>query len=113
MFVIPLTTDPNQTFQCTIPIDGENRRLAFGLSYNSISKYWTMSITDPEERKTLIDSLPIQIGEFPAANLLEQFAYLKIGSATIVKVGAASEYLNPDDITLGSDYVLVWGDTIA
>ena len=113
MYVIPLTTDPNQTFQCTIPIDGENRRLIFGLSYNSAAEYWTMSITDPEERKMLVDSLPVQVGEFPAANLLGQYVHLKIGSATIVRAGPASEHLNPSDKSLGADYFLVWGDTIA
>lgn len=113
MYIIPLTTDPNQTFQSTIPIDGDNRTLSFGLRYNAVAGYWTLSITDPYTRKMLIDSLPILIGEFPAANILEQYSYLGIGSATIVKVGPVPENVNPDDKTLGTNYVLVWGDTIA
>lgn len=112
MYVIPLTTAPNQKFQCTIPIDGENRRLHFELRYNSVAGYWCMTIHDPELRETLVDSLPILVGEFPAANLLEQYSYLKLGSATIVKVGTVDEHANPDDTTLGTNYALVWGDTL-
>ena len=112
MFVIPLTTDPNQKFQCTIPIDGDNRRLSFELRYNDVAEYWSMTIHDPELRRTLIDSLPILVGEFPAANLLEQYSYLNLGSATIVRVGPTDENANPDDSTLGTNYQLVWGDTV-
>jgi hypothetical protein len=112
MFVIPLTTEPNQRFQCTIPIDGDNRRLSLELRYNAIAEYWNMTIHDPALRRTLIDSLPILVGEYPAANLLEQYTYLNLGSATVVAVGPADEYANPDDTTLGTNYMLVWGDSI-
>ncbi|MCL2085177.1 MAG: hypothetical protein FWH06_07985 [Oscillospiraceae bacterium] len=71
-----------------------------------------MSIYDPEQRRTLIDSLPILAGEYPAANLLEQYAYLNIGSAVVAETGASDKYANPDDTTLGKSYQLVWGDSI-
>jgi len=112
MFVIPLTTAPNQRFQSTIPIDGANRRLSFELRYNSVAEYWSLTIHDPELRRTLVDSLPVLMGEYPAANLLEQYAYLKIGSATVVRIGQTDEFANPDDTTLGSNYALVWGDSV-
>ena len=113
MYVIPLTTAPNQTFTCTIPIDGENRRLVFALRYNSVAEYWCMTIHDPELRRTLVDSLPILTGQYPAADLLEQVRYLGLGSATIVEVGPTDPGANPDDSNLGASYQLVWGDTIA
>ena len=112
MYVIPLTTDPNQTFQSMIPIDGENRRLSIELRYNDIAKYWVMSITDANTRKMLVDSIPLLAGKYPAANLLGQFGYLGVGSATIVSVGPISECANPDDTTLGASHIIVWGDTI-
>jgi hypothetical protein len=112
MFVIHLTTDPNQTFTCTIPIDGENRRLNFNLRYNNVAAYWCMTISDPLLRRTLIDSLPIIVGQYPAADLLEQYRYLGLGSATVVAVGPTEPDANPDDKTLGKNYMLVWGDTV-
>lgn len=112
MYIIPLTPAPNQTFRCTIPVDGENLPLQFGLRYNQQAKYWTMSVTHGNTGKLLLDSIPIITGEYPAANLLEQYSYLKIGSAVVVPVGPETSNPEPDDETLGSSFALVWGDTI-
>jgi hypothetical protein len=112
MYVIPLTTRPNQTFNCTIPIDGDNRPLSFQLRYNAVAKYWNLTVIDALTKKTLIDALALMVGEYPAANLLEQFSYMGLGSATIVREGEIPTYENPDDKTLGTEYYLVWGDTI-
>jgi len=112
MYVIPLTTDPNQSFTSVIPIDGDNRRLNIDLRYNEIAKYWCMTIHDPELRRVLIDSLPLLIGEFPVADLFQQYQHLGLGSATIVAVGPTEPNTNPCDETLGSSYVLAWGDTV-
>jgi len=113
MYIVPLTTEPNNTFVCSIPIDGQNRRLSFMFRYNSIAKYWTMRVSDPNERRVLIDSLPVLIGRYPSANLLEQHVHLGIGSATVVQIGPPTESENPDDTTLGTNFYLMWGDTIA
>jgi hypothetical protein len=112
MYVIPLTTAPNQTFNCTIPIDGSNRPLSFQLRYNSIAKYWNLTVIDARTKDTLIDAVPLMVGEHPAANLLEQFEYMGIGSAVVVHEGDLPSHLNPDDTNLGSEYYLVWGDTV-
>ncbi len=111
MYIIPLTTAPNQTFNCTIPIDGENRPLSFQLRYNSIAKYWNLTIIDARTKATLIDAIPLMVGEYPAANLLEQFEYLGLGSAVVVKEGDLKHDENPNDSNLGSEFYLVWGDT--
>ena len=111
MFIIPLTTEPNQTFRCTIPIDGQNRRLAFGLRYNNIAEYWNLTVIDGVTNETLIDSIPLQRGEFPAANLLEQYEYMKIGSAVIVHHGKLPPDADPNFSNLESEFYLVWGDT--
>lgn len=112
MYVIPLSTDPNQTFNCTVPIDGKNRPLSFQLRYNSIAGYWNLTVTDARTKETMIDALPIMVGEYPAANLLEQFGHLELGSAVIVKEGDLQGAENPDDTNLGTEYYLVWGDTV-
>ncbi len=113
MYVIPLTTEPNQTFNCTIPIDGVNRRLSFNLRYNSVAAYWSLTVKDGVTNATLIDAIPLLRGQYPAANLLEQYSYMKLGSAVIVHQGELPEGANPDDTNLGAEFYLVWGDTIA
>jgi hypothetical protein len=69
-----------------------------------------MGITD-EKGILLVDSLPIITGIFPAANLLEQYQYLRIGSAVVVPVGSPAT-VEPDNTNLGSEFALVWGDTL-
>ena len=112
MYIIPLTTEPNQQFNCTIPIDGKNRRLSFDLRYNSIAEYWSLTINDGVSMDILIDALPLMRGQFPAANLLEQYSYMKLGSLVVVHQGKLPDGVNPDDITLGTEFFLVWGDTV-
>jgi len=112
MYVIPLTTEPNQTFNCTIPINGTNRPLSFQLRYNSIAAYWNLTIIDARTKETMIDAIPLMIGEYPAANLLEQFSYMDIGSAVIVREDDLLETNDPDAENLGAEYYLLWGDTL-
>ena len=71
-----------------------------------------MTVIDAVSKATLIDALPIMVGEYPAANLLEQFGYMNLGSAVVVKEGDLQGAENPDNTNLGSEYYLVWGDTI-
>ena len=112
MYVIPLTTEPNQTFNSTIPIDGKNRRLSFNLRYNAIAEYWNLTVKDGVSGEILIDAIPLQRGQFPAANLLEQYKYMGLGSATIVHQGKLPPDANPNDTNLGTEFFLVWGDTL-
>jgi len=112
MYTIPLTSDPNQTFRCTIPIEGNNLTLLFKLRYNSESEYWAMTLTDGQTNEMLVDSVPLLAGEYPAANLLEQYAYLNIGSAVIVKMNPDAEGANPGPDNLGTDFKLIWSDTL-
>ena len=112
MYIIPLTTEPNQSFNCTIPIDGNNRRLSFILRYNSIAKYWNLSIRDGVSGELLIDAIPLQRGQYPAADLLGQYGYMGLGSAVIAQQGELPAGADPDDTNLGSEFYLVWGDTV-
>jgi len=108
--IIPLTSDPYQSFITTIPVDGKNLKLKLGISYNSSAEYWTMSITDPVTGKLILDGIPLLTGGYPAADLLGQFGYLGLGRATIVNVGN-STMDSPDDTNLGTDFLLAWGDS--
>ena len=106
---IPLTTAPDQKFSITLPVDDKNITLTMRVRYNTQANYWWISIY--KGGTLLLDSLPLVAGNYPTANILEPYAYMGIGSAYIVKVEDTTlDY--PDDSTLGSNFVLVWGDNI-
>ena len=111
IYEIPLTSEPNQNFKCTVPVDGENKAFIFDIRYNLEAQYWVLTVTDDLANVILIDSLPLLAGVYPAANLLEQYAYLNIGSAYIVKVNPDITDENPTAETLGSGFKLYWSDT--
>jgi hypothetical protein len=106
--LIPLDTSPNQNFKVTLAVDGNSLTLQLTIRFNSMAGYWVMTIQDASGN-LLLDSIPMLTGEFPAANILGQFGYLRIGSAYIISNGAAIDY--PDATTLGTDFLLIWGDT--
>jgi len=108
--VIPLTSEPNQSLTVTIPIGSQNITLNLKISYNSAAGYWVMTVKD-KSNNILVDGIPLLCGQYPAGDLLEQYQYLNIGSAFILNLG--NSYLDsPDDTTLGTDFVLVWGDSM-
>lgn len=108
--IIPLTSDPDQQFSCTIPVDGKNVKLYFRLRYNTEGGYWWMSVT--KDGIMLVDALPLLYNEFPAADMLEQYSYFGIGSACICKSSNTDKSDRPTENNLGADFVLVWGDTV-
>jgi hypothetical protein len=107
--IIPLTSDPNQTFNTSLNIDNSNITLTLTLKYNEMSGYWKMSIANTAGT-LLLDSIPVITGLYPAANLLGQYSYLNIGSAYVVKTTSTTLDF-PDSSTLGTDFVLAWSDT--
>jgi hypothetical protein len=106
MYIIPLATDPNQTFSCTIPVDGKNITFYFFLRFNTEAKYWAMDIMD-KNKNMILSSIPL----ISKANLLEQYSYLNIGSAYILKTDKTLSSDAPNEYNLGVDFILVWGDT--
>jgi len=109
--IIPLTTDPDQTFNCTIPVDGKNLKLKLRVRFNTAADYWVMSIYDTASNALILDSIPLLTGVYPAADLLGQYGYLGLGSAAIINVGNNSMD-SPDSTNLGTDFLLIWGDTV-
>lgn len=110
--VIPLTPGKNQSMSCSLPVDGANISLSFVFTYNSIGGYWYMSVTDTKKKTLYLDAVPLVIGNYPAANVLSQYSYLKLGSAWVIPSNQAAGLVNPTSANLGTDYVLIWSDTV-
>jgi hypothetical protein len=107
--IVPLTSDPNQTLQVALSINGTTRTFTLMLHYNEEAGYWEMTVIDPGTLEALIQSLPLLTGDYPAANILGQYGYLGIGSAYIINAtGIEADHPGVDN--LGTDFVLVWGD---
>jgi hypothetical protein len=107
--IVPLTCDPNQSFAATLMVDGANITLNLALNYNEIAGYWVMSIAD-SRNNPLVASVPLLCGAYPAANLLAQQAYLKIGSCYVINA-TNDPGDHPDNTNLGSSFVLLWDDS--
>jgi len=134
--VIPLSISPNMTMTAQLTVDGGPLSLNLKFKYDSMAGYWVMSISNTNN-DLLLDSIPLITGSYPAANILGQYRYLRIGSWYVVnvskivpKVGAFTGYGEgwygagpyggelglggtdyPNDTNLGSDFQLWVGDT--
>lgn len=103
--IIPLTTDPNDTFSSTIPVNGKNKKFYFFLRYNEEAEYWVMDLSD-ENKQPIVSSIPLISG----INILEQYEYLKIGKAYIINTDKSLLADKPDANNLGDTFKLVWTD---
>jgi hypothetical protein len=109
--IIPLTNAPQQTLQVALNVDGSVLRLQLAFNFNEMAQYWTMSISN-SQGVLLLSSIPLMTGDWPAANLLAQYGYLKIGSAFLINLGqVADDY--PTSTELGNAFSLLWDDTAA
>jgi len=104
--IIPVTSNPNQIFNISIPIDEKNLKLKFLISYNRIAEYWSMTIFDYRVNEIVLTGIPLLTGQ----NLLAQYAYLNLGSAYLVNLtGNLPD--TPDDTNLGTAFLLVFEDS--
>lgn len=107
--IVPLTSMPNQSLSVQLTVDGLPLTLNLTLNYSYMSGHWAMTVYSAQGA-LLLDSVPMLTGVYPAANMLAQHAYLAIGSAYLLNVGSSdADYPGAND--LGSDFLLVWGDT--
>ena len=105
---VPLSST-QQSIIVQLQVDNSPLTLGLTIHWSTMAGYWVLTIYDARGN-LLIDSIPLVTGWWPAANLLSQFGYLKIGSAYILNLGVNnSDY--PGDIDLGTGFILVWGDT--
>lgn len=83
--VIPLNNSPNQSYTVQLSVDGSSLTVNITVKFNEMAGYWILSISDVNNN-LLVDSVPMVTGTYPAGNLLQQQAYLKIGSWYLVNV---------------------------
>jgi hypothetical protein len=108
--IVPLTASPNQSFAVTLQVDGQPLTLNLNIRWNEMAGYWVLQISD-STGSLILDSLPLITGWYPAANILAQFAYLRIGSAYVLNLGnSSSDYPGKPD--LGTAFALLWDDTV-
>lgn len=108
--VVPLDGRPNQTFETSVLVDGVVRRFRIRLFWDWLAGYWHITITDPVTGADHLTAIPLITGAYPVANLIEQYAYMGIGSLWVVPVGNQAEDW-PGLETVGSGFILAWGDT--
>ena len=108
--IVPLSSAPMQTLTVQLQIDGNAISLQLAIRWSEMAGYWVLSISD-SQGVLLLDSTPMITGWYPAANILAQYGYLRIGSAYLLNLGNnASDYPGRND--LGSAFILLWGDTV-
>jgi hypothetical protein len=107
--IVPVTNNPNQVFKTTLTVDGQQLTVNVKLSFNSMAGYWVMDILDQNGNELYV-GIPVLSGYWPAANLLEQQQYLAVGAIYIINA-SQSPLDSPNTSSLGSDFILLWGDT--
>ena len=106
--IVPLTNAPNQTLNVSLNVNGAVLRLGLFITYSEMAQYWLMSISN-SVGNLLLSGVPLLTGTWPAANLLAQQGYMRIGSCYVINLGQV-----PDDYPtaseLGSSFLLLWDD---
>jgi hypothetical protein len=112
--VLPVTSDPNQTFEVSLPIDGRNRRLKFFFNWNPIGQYWQFDLYDQNnEGIQLLSNMPVYSIDYPYNNIILRYEYKEVGSLYVVNVGDSTSFTadKPNLNNLGSEWLMIWGDT--
>lgn len=112
--VLPVTSDQNQTFEVSLPIDSANRRLKFFFSWNPVGQYWQFDLFDLNNNGVqLLSNMPVFSIDYPYNNIILRYEYKEVGSLYLVNVGnsKSGNADRPNIDNLGTDWVMVWGDT--
>ena len=102
--VIPLTNAPNSTQDFKVTIGEENKHIKLYLRYLDRFDLWLADIVDYSTGIPLVNGIPFVMGE----NFLGQYKYLGIGDAYVVNQYPTA-LQHPDNKTLGSTFLLIWG----
>ena len=109
--VIPVTSDPDNTMAViNVDINGERMQFLFRFRFNVSMEYWFMDVSNAVDGTPYLSGIPLVTGEYPAADLLEQFHYKGIGRAVIVKMMDTPTTDIPKEKNLGVEFTLSWGD---
>ena len=107
--LVPLTLSQAQTFAVQLTVNTQPLTLNLTLTYSPMSGYWQMAVADVNGN-SLIASVPLITGLYPAANLLAQYQYLQIGSAYLLNTGtSALDYPGVNNL---NQFSLLWGDNV-
>lgn len=109
MVRIPLYPYPNQTFQCRVPVNGQNKNFRFNLWYNEQAKYWLLTLIDVDKEEVIFSNLPLLCSGVYFHDILSQLGYKEIGMCFVVPTSKDNVGM-PNDKNLGTSYIVVWGD---
>ena len=109
-YEIPLTcaSDCTQNFNVTLAgKDGKKNNVNIELRLRYLDRYdiWLADVTELATGAIIAMGVPLVPGE----DFLGQMGYMGVGEAYIIKVLPTS-LQHPDNKTLGSTFVLIWGD---
>jgi len=105
--LIPLSVAPNQSFSIQLTVNAQPLTLNLELGYSEMAGYWQLSVSDVNGN-SLVASVPLVTGWYPAANVLAQYEYLQIGNAYLLNTGnAPTDYPGSDNL---NQFSLLWGD---
>lgn len=103
---IPLSAKQHSSRSFSLTLGGgKNARLTLVLHYLDLYDLWLADIVYAPTGETLAAGVPL----VPGVNILEQYAYLGLGEAYIVKA-EPTKLQHPDKDTLGTTFIFVWGD---
>jgi hypothetical protein len=107
LYLLPVTSRPNQRFQARLIVDGKNLDVILRLSYREVCGYWTLSAESLSEER-LISNLPLLCSSAVVPDLLAQYSYLGLGALSLAPVGAEAGDM-PGAAELGGNFLMVWG----
>lgn len=110
--LIPLKSQPNQTFEFTIEVDGNNASYIGKLNYRDVIGYWTLDILEYKTKKIILTNVPLLTGGSLGltANIFRQLDFMMLGRAYVLKVSDTdNDY--PDFESLQEKFTFVWGDS--
>jgi hypothetical protein len=100
-----------QTFTLLTEVDGENRKFIVELRFMDKLGYWSMNVKDPSTLAYYLVGVPLLPGIGVTANLFRQFSHKLIGSFYVIGLSDDINSQHPDQSNLGTEWMLVWGDT--
>lgn len=110
--IIPTSTSPNQDFDVSLSVDGGILQLHLALGFSEMAGYWVLTISD-QKGNLILNSIPLLTGSYPAANILGQYGYLKLGSWYVINTSNLNEDLQdyPRANNLSIDFNILVDDT--
>lgn len=108
--VLPVNSTPNQIFECTLPVDSQNRRFKFLFEWNPIGEYWQFDLFDLTTGEQKINKQVVDCINYPYNNIIRRFLYKEIGSLYVVSLTGNNKD-RPGYEDLGNNFSLIWGDT--